>query len=408
MRMRRRTFIGSILASSISAFGVSNGLAQSRKSHVAVIGAGAFGGWTALNLLRSGAKVTLLDAWGPGHSRSSSGGESRVIRHSYNKAIYVDMVKRSLELWHEANEQWDRPLLHVSGVLHMHRFGSPISLDGSGFLLTAANVPHEVLSHNELAKRYPQINMRGIEGAVFEPTAGYLLARRACQAVVDAFMKEGGEYRTAYVQPGTVSGGRMANIVLSDGNTLSADQFVFACGPWLKAMFPEVLGPHLRISRQEMFYFGTPANDNRYDAGAMPAWTDIGNEIWYGVPGGEQRGFKIADDASGPPHDPSTTKRVVSSEGVAAASEYIGYRFPGLRDAPLIESRVCQYTNTPDSDFIADRHPRADNTWLLGGGSGHGFKHGPALGEMVAAQVLGEKPVEETFALTRFENQVKG
>jgi len=401
MRMRRRTFIGSLMASSVSAFGVRTAFAQS-KPHIAVIGAGAFGGWTALNLLRSGAKVTLLDAWGPGHSRSSSGGESRVIRHSYNKAIYVDMVKRSLELWHEANEQWERPLLHVSGVLHMRRADSPINLDGSGLLLTEAKVPHEVLSHDELAKRYPQINMRGIVGAIYEPTGGYLLARRACQAVVDAFLREGGEYRTAYVQPGTVSNGRMANIVLSGGDTLSADQYVFACGPWLKTLFPEVLGPHLRISRQEMFYFGTPADDNRFDAGAMPAWTDIGDEVWYGVPGGEQRGFKIADDALGPPHDPSTSQRTVSENGIKAASEYIAYRFPGLQGAPLIESRVCQYTNTPDSDFIADRHPEADNTWLLGGGSGHGFKHGPALGEMVAAQVLGEKPVEKTFALARF------
>ena len=401
MRMRRRTFIGSILATSLSAFGISNAFAQS-KPHIAVIGAGAFGGWTALHLLRSGAKVTLLDAWGPGHSRSSSGGETRVIRHSYNKAIYVDMVKRALELWHEANEQWDRPLLHVSGVLHMRRIDSPINLDGSSLLLTEAKVPHEVLSHDELVKRYPQINMRGIVGAIYEPTAGYLLARRACQAVVDAFLTEGGDYRTAYVQPGTVSNGRMENIVLADGNTLSADQYVFACGPWLKTLFPEVLGPHLSISRQEMFYFGTPADDNRFDAGAMPAWTDIGDEVWYGVPGGEQRGFKIADDALGPPHDPSTSQRTVSEHGIRAASEYIAYRFPGLQGAPLIESRVCQYTNTPDGDFIADRHPEADNTWLLGGGSGHGFKHGPALGEMVAAQVLGEKPVEKTFALARF------
>lgn len=402
MAMRRRTFLGSILASSLSAFGVSNALAQSGKPHIAVIGAGAFGGWTALSLLRSGAKVTLLDAWGPGNSRSSSGGESRVIRHSYNKAIYVDMVKRSLELWHEANEQWDRPLLHVSGVLHMRRADSPYNLDGQGVLLTAANVPHELLSHDELVKRYPQINMRGIVGAIYEPTAGYLLARRACQAVVDAFLREGGEYITSYVHPGDIVGGRMSNIALSIGATLAADQFVFACGPWLKTMFPEVLGAHLRISRQEMFYFGTPADDHRYDAGSFPVWTDFGETIWYGIPGGEQRGFKIADDAHGPEHDPSTAGRTVSAEGVKAAGDYLAYRFPGLKGAPLIESRVCQYTNTPDGDFIADRHPEADNTWLLGGGSGHGFKHGPALGEMVAAQVLGERPVEETFALARF------
>ncbi len=401
MPMQRRKFVGSLMASSLLGLAARNGLTQA-KPHIAVIGAGAFGGWTALSLLRSGTNVTLLDAWGPGHSRSSSGGESRVIRHAYSKAIYVDMVKRSLELWRRANEEWDRPLLHVSGVLHMRQYGSPINLDKNGSLLAAANVPHELLGHDELAKRYPQINMDNIESAIYEPTAGYLLARRACQAVVDAFISEGGEYRTAYVRPGTISNGRMANVTLSIGGTLSADQYVFACGPWLKAMFPEVLGPHLSISRQEMFYFGTPADDNRYDAGAFPVWTDIGDEVWYGVPGGEQRGFKIADDATGPEHDPSTTKRLVSEKGIRSASEYIAYRFPDLKNAPLIESRVCQYTNTPDGDFIADRHPEAENSWLLGGGSGHGFKHGPALGEMVAAQVLGEKTVEETFALARF------
>ena len=392
-----------MLAASVSASGVNRALAQSGKPHIVVTGAGAFGGWTALNLLRSGARVTLIDAWGPGNSRSSSGGESRVIRHSYNKTIYVEMVKRSLQLWRQASEEWKRPLLHVSGVLHMRRADSAIRLDGRGLLLSQAGVPHELLDHDELVQRFPQINMRAIESAVYEPTAGYLLARRACQAVVDAFIGEGGEYRNAYVQPGPISFGRMAHINFSDGSKLAADQYVFACGPWLKTMFPEVLDSLLNISRQEVFYFGTPAGDHRYDAGSMPVWTDLGQEVWYGIPGGENRGFKVADDAHGPAHDPSTSERTVSAAGIRAAAEYVAYRFPGLAGAPLIESRVCQYTNTPDGDFIADRHPDADNTWLLGGGSGHGFKHGPVFGEMAAAQVLGSRPVEPTFALARFE-----
>lgn len=402
MSIRRRTFLGSMIAAPVSVSIPGLVAAQSAKPHVAVAGAGAFGGWTALNLLRNGARVTLIDPWGPGNSRSSSGGESRVIRHSYDKTIYVEMVKRSLVLWHEAAERWQRPLLHVTGVLHMRRADSPINLEGSSFLMRAAKVPHEQLTHDELVNRYPQINVSGIESAQFEPTAGFLLARRACQAVVDAFVKEGGDYRAAYVQPGTIVDGSMSGIRLSDGSTLVADQYLFACGPWLKTMFPEVLGPHLRISRQEMFYFGTPAGDRRFDAGVLPVWTDLGEEVWYGIPGGEQRGFKVADDARGPEHDPTSVQRTVSVEGIRAATEYVAYRFPGLAKAPLIESRVCQYTNTRDGDFIADRHPEADNVWLLTGGSGHGFKHGPALGEMVAAQVLGSKPVESTFALSRF------
>jgi glycine/D-amino acid oxidase-like deaminating enzyme len=157
----------------------------------------------------------------------------------------------------------------------------------------------------------------------------------------------------------------------------------------------------LSVSRQEIFYFGTPVDDYRYSAGALPVWADFGDSIWYGIPGGERRGFKVADDAHGPAHDPTTADRSVSERGIRDAASYVARRFPGLGEAPLIESRVCQYTNTPDGDFIADRHPLAGNVWLLGGGSGHGFKHGPALGEMVAAQVLGERPVEETFALAR-------
>ena len=401
MPVGRRSFLGSLAALPLAGLAGRAVAAGDSTPHVAVIGAGAFGGWTALNLLLSGARVTLLDTWGPGHSRSSSGGESRVIRHSYGKPIYVEMAKRSLALWKEANDAWGRPLLHVTGVLHMYQADSPIELD-DGTLMRAAGIPHELLDHDELVERYPQVDVDGIESALYEPTAGYILARRACEAVVDAFVNEGGEYRQAAVQPGEIGSGRMAAARLSDGGTLAADQYVFACGPWLGTLFPDVLGPHLTISRQELFYFGTPADDRRYSEGNLPVWTDIGDPIWYGIPGGERRGFKIADDTRGPKHDPTTATRTVSDAGIRSASEYIARRFPGLAGAPLIESRVCQYTNTPDGDFIADRHPLADNAWLLGGGSGHGFKHGPALGEMMAAQVLGERPVEATFSLGRF------
>lgn len=400
MPMRRRSFLASLAGLPLAGL-ASRGLAGESVPHVLVVGAGAFGGWTALNLLRSGARVTLLDAWGPGHSRSSSGGESRVIRHSYGKPIYVEMAKRSLALWKDSSDAWGRPLLNVTGVLHMYQPTSPIEPD-DGSLMQAAGIPYERLDRDQLAERYPQISMDGIESALYEPTAGFILARRACEAVVDAFIREGGEYRQSQVQPGAIAGGRLASIRLSGGETLAADQYVFACGPWLAALFPDVLGPHLTVSRQEVFYFGTPAGDYRYSAGALPVWADLGDSIWYGIPGGERRGFKLADDTRGAAHDPTTADRRASERGIRDAASYVTRRFPGLDGAPLIESRVCQYTNTPDSDFIADRHPLADNLWLLGGGSGHGFKHGPALGELVAAQVLGDRPVEETFSLGRF------
>lgn len=400
MPLRRRSFLASLAGLPLAGL-ASRGLSAESVPHVAVVGAGAFGGWTALKLLRAGARVTLLDAWGPGHSRASSGGESRVIRHSYGKPIYVDMAKRSLTLWQDSSDAWGRPLLHVTGVLHMYQANSPIAPD-DGNLMQAAGIPFQRLEHDQLVARYPQINLDGIESALYEPTAGFILARRACKAVVDAFVREGGDYRQSHVQPGTIAGGRMASIGLSRGETLAADQYVFACGPWLASLFPDVLAPYLSVSRQEVFYFGTPADDYRYSSGALPVWADLGESIWYGIPGGERRGFKIADDTQGPALDPTTADRRASERGIREAAAYVARRFPGLEGAPLIESRVCQYTNTPDGDFIADTHPLADNVWLLGGGSGHGFKHGPALGELVAAQVLGDRAVEGTFSLGRF------
>ena len=403
--MRRRTFIGSLLATSLSALMSSRTHARKpERPHIAVIGAGAFGGWTALHLLKRGARVTCLDAWGPGNSRASSGGETRVIRHCYSSGRYVRMAQRSVELWKQASENWGRPLFEDSGVLFMRQEGF-----GEDFFNHAirhmkdAGVPHEELTGAELARRYPQIDVENAVEGIYEPTAGYLLARRACAAVIDELVALGGEYRMASASPGTISSGEMTGIELANGETLRADQYVFACGPWLAQLFPSILAERLSVSRQEVFFFGYPGGDRRYALPALPVWADLGERFWYGIPGAQRRGFKIADDTRGPALDPTTSERRVSEEGLRSARAYVARRFPGLEDAPLLESRVCQYTNTPDEDFIVDRHPGAENVWLMGGGSGHGFKHGPALGEMAAAQVMGLQPLDPAFALERFD-----
>jgi glycine/D-amino acid oxidase-like deaminating enzyme len=403
--MRRRTFLSSLLTVPLA--GLFAGRAAARKvdrPRIVVVGAGAFGGWTALNLLRNGARVTLVDAWGAGNNRSSSGGESRVIRQGYSDPLYVRLAQRSLALWRKASAAWDRPIFHESGVLFMRREGH-----GESFFETAlgnlddAGVPCERLTGEELAARFPQLDGDGLAEGFIEPTAGYLLARRACEAVLAQFVELGGEYRMGEVSPGPIRAGEMAAATLSDGTRLEADGFVFACGPWLGTLFPESLGSFLTVSRQEVYYFGTPAGGRQFAPPALPVWADFGERIWYGIPGGERRGFKIADDTRGPVIDPTDDQRRISDAGLAAARRFLAERFPGLRDAPLVEGRVCQYTNTPDGDFIVDRHPEAHNVWLLGGGSGHGFKHGPALGELVADQVMGHRPPEPAFALARFD-----
>ncbi len=370
---------------------------------VVVVGAGAFGGWTALSLLRRGAKVTLLDAWGPGNSRASSGGETRVIRATYGPdRIYVRMVARALELWRENEKRWGRQLYHRTGALWMA--GKDDRYEKASLpLLREAGLAFDELTAAEAAKRYPQIRFDRVEWAIVEKDAGYLTARRACEAVLEGFLAEGGDYRPVSVAPGAIAGRKLAGVALSDGTKLVAvDAYVFACGPWLGRLFPDVVGERIRPTRQEVFFFGTPAGDSRFTEESLPVWIDHGERIFYGIPGNQWRGFKVADDTRGAPFDPTSGERIASAEGLQAVRDYLEFRFPELKGSPLLESRVCQYENSPDQHFIADRHPAASNAWIVGGGSGHGFKHGPAFGELVAANVLGEKPVEPAFALSRF------
>jgi glycine/D-amino acid oxidase-like deaminating enzyme len=370
--------------------------------HIAVIGAGAFGGWTALSLLRRGARVTLLDAWGAGNSRASSGGETRVIRGTYGpNQPYTKMAARATQLWKEHDQSWKVKLLHQTGVLWLVTAGDDHFERESLPVLREAGIAYQELSVREITARWPQINLEAVHWGIYEPEGGYLTARVACQAVLDGFLAEGGEYRQAAVVERDLDSEKWDNLTLADGSKLQADQYAFACGPWLAKLFPETIGHRIRATKQDVFFFGTPAGDDRFSETKLPVWADHRETFMYGIPGNQGRGFKVADDTRGPEFDPTSGERMVSPEAVKAARDYIAFRFPALKDAPLLESRVCQYENSPDHNFIIDRHPRRENVWILGGGSGHGFKHGPALGEMVAGWVMENKDPDGVFRLGR-------
>ena len=328
------------------------------KPHIAVIGAGAMGGWAAWHLLQKGIDVSLLDAWGPGHSRASSGGETRVIRGIYGEdRVYVEWVVRALELWNELGEEWNEQLYHKTGLLWMFvesddyaRLSIPV-IEQFGLAVDS-------MTHVEAAQRFPQVNFDDVQSIYFEHEAGYLKARHACRVVCEQFQRAGGTYRQSAVQP-----------------------------EWNQR------GGSLQISRQEVYYFGTPAGVESFDAGNFPAWLNFEEPLYYGVPTVDRRGFKICDDSRTRSIDPSTDSRVVTESEVQKARAFLAKRFPLLKDAPLVESRVC-----------IDRHPDSAHVWSAGGGSGHSFKLGPAFGEHVAACVLGETTPLEMFSLERFQH----
>jgi glycine/D-amino acid oxidase-like deaminating enzyme len=267
-------------------------------------------------------------------------------------------------------------------------------------VLKQVGAPFEKLSAADSAKRWPQINFENTGYCLFEPQAGYLLARRSCESVLEAFRAEGGEYRQAQVAPGETSGKEMQAVTLNGTEELQADRYVFACGPWLPQLFSFLAGK-IVPTRQEVFFFGTAAGDRRFTDDSLPTWIDNGRLLYYGIPGNQWRGFKLACDQRGPEVDPTNQDRRVSEQKLQEARQYMESRFPAMRGAPLLESRVCQYENSSDQGFILDRHPQAENCWIVGGGSGHGFKHGPAFGLKAAEAVLETRAPDPELGLTR-------
>jgi sarcosine oxidase len=367
---------------------------------IVVVGAGCFGSWTAYHLATAGHDVTLVDAYESGNSRSSSSGETRLVRLGYGPdRLYTLWARRSLSLWLEMFEREHTPLFKKTGVLWMARANDAYvaaMLD----TFTVLGIPHERFTREQLVKRWPQIDFHSIAEGVLEPDGGVLFSRRAVRLVADAAERAGARRVIAAARPQRGSG-RLDALALESGETIPGDVFVFACGPWLPQVFPDLLGERMFITRQEICYIGPPAGDVRFALPAMPSWIDFGSEM-YGVPDIEGRGFKISYDKHGPKFDPDSGARYATNFHEHLRG-YILQRFPLLAPSPLVGFEVCPYENTSNGDFLIDRHPSQENVWIVGGGSGHGFKHGPAVGEYVARLIAGSDAAEPRFQLAAKE-----
>jgi sarcosine oxidase len=382
---------------------VTSVMTQDYKTEIAVVGAGVFGAWISHQLRRAGCDVLLVDAYGPGNGRASSGGESRILRLGYGPdAIYTRMAQRSSLLWRKLFDQLARPqLFQPTGVLWLAREHDPYC-EATLKTFQQNEVKFERLEHGELGQRYPELDFGPVAWGMLEIESGVLLARQAVQALVAAAQSAGVTYLQAAIRPPESNTETLEFIATTAGGRIFADKFVFACGPWLPKLFPELLAELIHVTRQEVFFLGVPPGDDRFLPDKMPAWIDF-NDLVYGIPNLDNRGVKIAIDEHGPPFDPDTGERIILKESVPRLRAYLARRVPQLADAPVIESRVCQYENTSNGDFLIDRHPVMENTWIVGGGSGHGFKHGPAVGEHVASLVSGPDKAEPRFSLATKE-----
>jgi glycine/D-amino acid oxidase-like deaminating enzyme len=344
-----------------------------------VVGAGIFGASLADRLAGEGWEVTLVDRFGPGDPRAESGGETRLLRCSHgDDVLYTRLARRARELWLDLGAG----VLVESGVAWLVR-----REDGweaaSERVLRAEGIPFERVAPDEAHRLLPGLSPAGLAHVLHEPDAGVLHAARGVRALVDRARERGARVEIGAAIP---RGGAVG----VEERTIEADAVVWACGAWLARLFPELVS--LRVTLQQLTLF--EAGPEWRGAG----WVDFEGP-WYGHAAIEPHGFKVAHDLDGPPVEPDERPGVAGEDSVLAAREYLATRFPGLAGARVASAPACHYSLTQDSNFLFAAHPGVPGTWLLGGGSGHGFKHGPALAEHVASVLAGRSPPEPRFAL---------
>jgi len=353
---------------------------------VIVIGAGVFGAATAHELARRGWAVRLVDMDEPGNDRAASGGESRLLRCGHGTdRWYTNSAWRARTLWRELGAAVGEELFVDSGVVWFaHRDdGWEASSEAT---LDAAGIPVQRLDCAAARQLFPDLRTDDLSFVLYEPHAGVLRARRC----VTALVRQAVRYGARWQQARAAFAGAAVSV---DGQRRTADRVVWACGPWLARLFPELV--ELRVTKQDVLFFGASA---AWRTPGVPGWVDY-DLAAYGLGELDGHGVKCNSDVEGPAFDPDTGARVISPDSERRARGYLGRRFPCLADAPLTGSHTCQYALTADTEFLVDRHPEHEGVWLLGGGSGHGFKHGPAVAEHVADLIDGRAEPDPRFRL---------
>ena len=375
---------------------------------IAVIGSGIWGACTAYHLNKAGADVDLYDMWGAGNSRSGSGGASRIIRLAYgDDKIYTELTNNSFDFWEKLSKESERKLYDECGMLWR------VSQDDNSYITKSKkhieNTGNKIqeISKKEAKEKYPLINFDDINEIYFEKRAGALMASRCCKQVVRKFKKNGGKVFLGEVKIDEKNLDKKSSITIN-GNIIEADKFVIACGPWNRKLFPEMLEDTTYISRQEVYYFGVPNNKaDKYNLNKIPCWLDLNanNPSYYGIPFHLNKGFKIAYDERSTIFDPDTSDRIPLPELVNRTKSYIYHRFPDLKNIPIAETRVCQYENSLDGNFIMNYHKKNDKVLVLSGSSGHGFKLGPGLGEMIKNILIFNDEIPKEFNIERLKTK---
>ena len=295
------------------------------------------------------------------------------------------MARRARTLWRELEAESGADLLHECGIAWFAHDANGWEAASQRTML-AQDIPAELLDGAEAERLFPSLRTDDLAFVLFEPDAGVLRAQQCVRTLVRQALLHGARLVHSRARPDGDS------VVLEHGARLEADVVVWACGGWLPHLFGDLVS--LTVTRQELLFLD---GGREWRAPEVPGWVDY-DRAMYGTADVDELGVKAALDVEGPPLDPDAPL-VDTPTTVGVVRDYMRERFPALARARLNEARACRYELSPDSHFIAAPHPEHGRVWIVGGGSGHGFKHGPAMAERIAAAIAGGTPLPDRFSL---------
>jgi sarcosine oxidase len=369
---------------------------------VIVIGLGAMGSATLYELARRGVRALGVDQFAPPHTQGSTHGRTRIIREAYfEHPLYVPLVRRAYELWDELERESERTLFHRTGGLMIGPADGAI-VTGARHSAVEHDVPHEMLTADEVCRRWPAYHPPDDHTALFEMRAGLLLPEACVETYLELARSNGATIRTGEcVQSWRRDGEGVA--VTTGSATYRAGRVVFTAGAWLRELVTDVPLP-LRIERQMFHWFEPTGRRDLHQATRCPLalWEFERDRMVATFPDlGD--GVKAGVHHEGETTDPATARRSTTPEEDAGIRAILSRLMPEAAGRQL-EARVCLYTNTPDHDFLIDAHPTHPAALLVSPCSGHGFKFASAIGEIVADIVAHGRSAFDLapFRLARF------
>jgi glycine/D-amino acid oxidase-like deaminating enzyme len=364
---------------------------------VAVLGGSAWGGWIALKLLEAGLAVQVIEPQGAGHDQSGSGGLSRIIRATYGgDPLYMDMVDQSFKDWDAYARLWNKPLITYTGLLWLFQT-DPAYVTHSLAQMHEFGYALEDWTLSRAQNSYPDFRWDDIQHVFYEPKAGFIPAADTCRLLQQQVIAAGGQWLSLSGKPGSASNDQLQEVLLSNGEKLTADWYVFAAGAWNPLLFPDVFHEKVYLSRHEVSFFSP-----KQATPQLPIWLDFdaAGTLFYGIPH-QEPGIKVSFDERTHTLTDANAERTTNPILVQRNQQYLNHRLPFTQQNNLAHNRVCVYDNTPDGDFILDIHPRYNNVLIASGSSGHGYKMGPAIGQLVAGHLSKQSTLPQKFSLNR-------